>query len=101
MARKTTPTRTDLVGESLPVPPHAIKVTPVAAPTSVVVEVVKSNEVWSVYELEDGTVVKVKPVIAEFIRVIGQYTDEGEPIYQMKGGLVPVVRVPPKLYRKP
>lgn len=66
-----------------------------------IVEVVKSTEAWSVYELADGTIVRVKPVIAEFLILPGQYTAEGEPVYVMKGGLVPSTRVPKNLWRKP
>ena len=66
-----------------------------------IVEVVSSEETWSVYTLADGTVVRVKPVMAEFIRVVGKFTEEGEPIYLMKGGLVPSLRVPKSLMRKP
>ncbi len=65
------------------------------------VEVTSSVENWSVYTLADGTIVRVKPIIAEFIKVIGKFNEEGEPIYMMKGGMVPSLRVPKRLMRKP
>ena len=65
------------------------------------VDVISSEEVWSTYNLADGSVVRVKPVIAEIIRVVGTFTPEGEPLYLLKGGMVPSVRVPKNLLRKP
>ncbi len=66
-----------------------------------IIDITKSEETWSTYHLADGTVARVRPVIAEFIRVKGQFTPEGEPIYIMKGGLMPSLRVPRGLWRKP
>ena len=67
---------------------------------SEIVEISKSTEVWSEYELADGSVLRVKPIIIEVIKSRTQFTSDGEPLYGMKGGLVPNMRVPAKLKKK-
>lgn len=45
------------------------------------VPVVKLDESFNTYVLEDGTVLKVKSVATSFLRVDGQYLPDGSPIY--------------------
>jgi hypothetical protein len=40
-----------------------------------------SNEVFAEYELEDGTRLKVKFVASAFLRIEGEYTPDGKPVY--------------------
>jgi hypothetical protein len=39
------------------------------------------KENWNIYLLEDGTTLKVKAVLAEVLRVQGEYAPNGDPIY--------------------
>ena len=64
------------------------------------VDVKKTTEAWSVYDLEDGTKLRVKPVVAEVQRVVGEYSSDGEPIYVVKTSLVLSTRVPKNLMKK-
>jgi hypothetical protein len=45
------------------------------------VTVVKSEEHFNEYELEDGTVLRVKHVPHTILRVDGQYDSNGKPVY--------------------
>lgn len=45
-----------------------------------IVDVVNSSEVWSSYELEDGTVLKVKQVLVKVVK-LDEKDIEGKPIY--------------------
>ena len=42
------------------------------------------TEAWSEYQLDDGTIIKTRPVAVEFVRIPGQYDPEGGPIYIAK-----------------
>lgn len=46
-----------------------------------VVPVLKTDECFNTYMLEDGSVLKVKSVATSFLRVEGQYLPDGSPIY--------------------
>lgn len=59
------------------------------------------REEWNVYELNDGSTLKVKIIVAGIIRVNGEYNNEGDPIYIIKSkNLVTSIDVPSHL-RKP
>jgi hypothetical protein len=53
-----------------------VEATPVS-PTS-------SNEHWNQYLLEDGTVLRIKLVATEFLRVDGEHDSEGNPVYLVR-----------------
>jgi len=68
---------------------------------AVEVPIVESTERWSEYTLEDGSVVKVKQVPLEMLKVVGAYDQEGRPVYVMKAQpIVTVSYVPENLMRK-
>ncbi len=48
------------------------------------IEITTADERWSTYELEDGTQVKFRPIVAEVWRVIDEYDAEGNPTYVFK-----------------
>ena len=48
------------------------------------VPVTASNETWSQYTLEDGTIIRVRQVILQIARVLNRYDNEGNPIYFSK-----------------
>jgi len=45
------------------------------------VEVEDSEENWSLYELSDGTTLRVKPVVVKVARIKGEYKPDGSPVY--------------------
>ena len=45
------------------------------------VPIVKAEERFNLYVLEDGTVLRVKSVATSMLRVDGQYLPDGNPIY--------------------
>lgn len=64
------------------------------------VPILQSNEVWSEYKLEDGTMLRVKLVVGSIIRLIGQCDPEGNPVYLSKGTVVSIPIVPDSLRQK-
>jgi len=45
------------------------------------VPITRSNEAFNEYELEDGSVLRVKPVATAILRIEGEFTAEGKPVY--------------------
>ncbi len=73
------------------------------APTieGVDVPVASSQENWSEYTLEDGTIMRIKTVVLFVIRAIGQYDQEGNPLYFTRAQpVIGSVHVPEKLKKK-
>jgi hypothetical protein len=64
------------------------------------IDVSESNEKWSQFVLEDGSVIRVKPSVLSFIRIDGQYDTDGNPVYAMKASLQHVVMSVPEDLRK-
>lgn len=63
------------------------------------VSIKESREAWSDYTLEDGAVVRVRPIIARALRT-GEFDAEGNPIYQLTISNVVFVEVPDKLKKR-
>lgn len=61
------------------------------------VRVLEAKETWSEYSLEDGTILRIKPVMIAVSRVEGEHTPDGDPVYNMKSTLVTDVRSPQHL----
>jgi hypothetical protein len=57
-------------------------------------------EPWAEYELEDGTQIRIKPVLAQIFRVIDQFQPNGDPVYGLQIGTLPVFTIPPDLVRR-
>jgi hypothetical protein len=49
-----------------------------------VIDINSSQEQWNQYLLSDGTVIKLKPVATEVVRIDGEYDQEGNPVYLLK-----------------
>lgn len=60
-----------------------------------------SGENWNEYLVDDGTVVRVKLVVTEIVRIDGEYDDEGNPAYVIKSTTVPAISPPDELRRQP
>lgn len=56
-----------------------------------------SGEYWSEYLLDDGTVIRLKPVVLSVMRLEGQYDNEGQPGYAVKTNNVVVISAPEDL----
>jgi len=61
------------------------------------IEMLEATERWSEYRLADGTTLRLKPVMIAIFRADGQYTPDGEPVYNMKSTLITDVRAPAAL----
>jgi hypothetical protein len=64
------------------------------------VAVTESTERWTDVKLEDGTEIRVKPVIVGAARVENQYDPEGNPLYQLRINQVMTVTNTPDHLRK-
>jgi hypothetical protein len=61
----------------------------------------ESKEPWTELTLDDGTILRVKSVVASVVRVDGQYDQEGNPVYLIKAAqATSVVKVPDALRKK-
>jgi hypothetical protein len=58
------------------------------------------GERWNKYILHDGTELKLKAVVAEILRVEGQYAPNGDPLYSVNASLVINSNAPENLKRK-
>ncbi len=59
-----------------------------------------SGEHWNEYLVDDGTVVRIKLVVTEILRVEGQYDPQGNPLYMMTSTNVTSVSAPEDLRRQ-
>lgn len=64
------------------------------------VEVSQATERWNEYLLEDRSTLKLKPVVTEVKRLIGQYDNEGNPIYIVTASNVVAASSPESLRKK-
>ena len=60
----------------------------------------KTAENWQQYELEDGSVLKVKAVILDVSKLEGEYSEQGDPVYQLSAQQLVTVAVPDELKKK-
>ena len=65
------------------------------------VPVRSTQEGWSEYLLEDGSVVRVKIVVTEVAKVDDMYEPDGTPVYSTKWNIVLAVTAPPELKKFP
>jgi hypothetical protein len=63
------------------------------------IEIVESHENWSIYKLEDGTVIRLKPVTGDVLR-LEAYNEFGEPIYIVRSKNFISADVPDTLFQK-
>ena len=48
------------------------------------IDIVKADERWSTYDLDDGTQIRTRPAVIEMWRVVNEFDNEGNPIYVLK-----------------
>ena len=61
------------------------------------IQVLESVERWSEIKLEDGTVLRIKPVVMSVTRIDGRYDNEGNPMYAVQAGQAMVANAPDHL----
>jgi hypothetical protein len=60
-----------------------------------------SGEYWNEYLADDGTVIRIKLIVTDVLRLDGQYDQEGNPAYVVKSSNVTSISAPDELRRKP
>ena len=60
-----------------------------------------AQEHWNEYLLDDGSVVRLKPVATEVFRLVDRHDAEGNPIYVLKSTNIVVVRAADHLRQRP
>ena len=63
------------------------------------VSVSSASEQWNEYLLEDNTVVRMKLVVTDVVKVDERYDQDGNPLYIMKSSNIASVSSPDKLKR--
>jgi len=59
------------------------------------------HEEWSIYRLADGTTLKFKTVVANILRLDGEYNDAGDPVYTINSrNLVTCTEIPEHLRKQ-
>lgn len=66
----------------------------------IIVDINSTQENWNQYLLSDGTILKLKVVATEVVRLEGEYDKEGDPIYIIKSANVVSAIVPDELKKK-
>ena len=66
-----------------------------------VLEFDAKSEVWNQYALEDGTSMKMKLVLLEVIRVLNEFSPNGDPVYQFSAQQIVGITSPDNLKKKP
>lgn len=56
-----------------------------------------SGEHWNEYLLDDGTVLRLKPVVTQILRIEGEYDANGDPAYMVQAMNVVSVSAPEEL----
>lgn len=59
-----------------------------------------SGEHWNEYLVEDGTVIKLKTVVTEIVRIDDMYDGEGNPVYLAKSQNILAVNSPDSVRRQ-
>lgn len=59
------------------------------------------SENWSDYLLDDGSVIKLKPVVMEIVRLDGRFEPDGTPAYAVKAQNVVATSAPDNLRKRP
>jgi hypothetical protein len=65
------------------------------------VEANQASEYWNQYLLDDGSVLKLKTVATQIVRLVDEYDPEGNPIYVVRSGNIVTVTAPEHLKKKP
>lgn len=61
------------------------------------IEITQSSEHWNQYILDDGSILKLKPIATKVLRLKGQHDQSGNPIYFIQSNNVVAVECPEEL----
>jgi hypothetical protein len=61
------------------------------------VQILESVDRWSEIKLEDGTTLRLKPVVLSVNRIDGRYDNEGNPMYAVQAGQAMTANAPDHL----
>jgi hypothetical protein len=64
-----------------------------------IIEFETEREGWNSYILHDGTMLKLKAVVSDIIRVEGAYAPNGDPLYMVQSSNIVTTTVPESLKR--
>lgn len=59
------------------------------------------KEDWNLYQLHDGSEVRMRTVVSEIFKVRGEFDREGNPVYVVRSSNVMVVKAPDNLRGDP
>jgi hypothetical protein len=65
------------------------------------VPVKRAEELWSTVVLEDGSTLRVRPIVTAVVRADGQYDGEGNPLYIVRTSMLMVPDEVPQSLKKP
>lgn len=65
------------------------------------VPILESTERWTEIRLEDGTTLRVKPVVMAVTRLDGRYDPDGNPMYALQAGQAMTANAPDHLRKLP
>ena len=63
------------------------------------VSTTSTSEHWNQYFLEDGSIIRMKLVATEFVRIDGEHDPDGNPVYVVRSTNVLTVESPEELKR--
>jgi len=61
------------------------------------VEITQASELWNQYIIDDGTLIKMKPVATKVYRLDGRFDEDNNPIYLVKSTNIMSVNAPAHL----
>jgi hypothetical protein len=88
---------------SLPLPPVPPGLVPANYNPQGVAEqrnVVASKDGWSEFTLDDGSVLRLKAALLDAKRAVGQYSEDGNPLYILQFAVINQLVAPPDLRKK-
>lgn len=65
------------------------------------VQIIESVDRWTDVKLNDGTTLRLKPVVMSVVRIEGRYDDSGNPMYAVQAGQAMTADAPEILRQKP
>lgn len=68
---------------------------------AVLMEVMKADEKWSVYDLDDGTQIRIRPAVIEVWRIENEFDADGNPAYVFRAQTMLSTLAPETLKRRP
>mgnify|MGYP000995759329 CR=1 FL=1 len=64
------------------------------------IDINQSREQWSEYVLDDGTLLRIKLVVTNVLRLEGKFDEEHNPVYLVKSTNVTSIKAPSNLKKQ-